>query len=146
MKENLKSVIFNLKNKSIEEKLNLKNTVETSKVEEAQTEKTSLLLEMGMLTYRKIRENRINDKDFDNICKEILELDKIIYANKLDLEEERKLTCECGNIINTDDKFCSECGNKISTEEKLEDFIVCKHCEYEIDLDSNYCICCGNKV
>ena len=73
---------------------NIKNSNESIKIKniikDAEDKKSLLLIDMGSLTYQKIRENIIIDKDFDTICTEILELDKIIYNNNKELENEFK--------------------------------------------------------
>lgn len=46
----------------------------------------------------------------------------------------------CGNVINTDDKFCSKCG-AINLQK-----IKCPSCGNDIDNDSIYCTKCGCKV
>lgn len=116
----------------------------------AQDKKLNLLLDMGILTYQKLREKTIEDPSFDELCEEIFELDKIIYENssKIDKEDPRDIsfTCECGNVYNQGDKFCVECGNKIEIEREDIDIIECIYCDTKIDSDSNFCICCGKQV
>lgn len=48
-------------------------------IDDIQEEKAKIFLEMGILTYQKIREDSINDNSFDKLCDELLELDKLIY-------------------------------------------------------------------
>lgn len=48
-------------------------------IDDIQEEKAKIFLEMGILTYQKIREDSINDNSFDKFCDELLELDKLIY-------------------------------------------------------------------
>jgi len=132
---------------------NIKNNNESIKIKniikDAENKKALLLIEMGNLTYQKIREDFIIDKDFDTISNEILELDKIIYANSKELENIKKINttskCECGNEMKKSDKFCSICGKK---SEELNDnkTIQCEFCNEYIDIDSTYCVCCGNRV
>lgn len=132
---------------------NIKNSNESIKIKniikDAEYKKSLLLIDMGSLTYQKIRENIIIDKDFDTICTEILELDKIIYNNNKELENINKINtisyCECGNKMKKGDKFCSICGKK--SDELIEtETIECEFCNQHIELDSIYCVCCGNKV
>ncbi len=116
---------------------------------EAQIKKSNILLEMGMILYKKIRNNEIQDESFVELAKELVTLDKIIYdrsVEKEEIEEEKRgIFCECGNVANKNDKFCVECGSKLQSEED-ENLKICKLCETKIELDSNYCVCCGNKV
>lgn len=118
-------------------------------INEAESKKSTLLMEMGILTYQQIREGYIKVEDFDSISNSILELDKFIYDRNIELKELKKKnttnSCECGNTIKNNDKFCSICGKKV---EELDDIIMisCEFCESEIEADSNYCVCCGKKV
>ncbi|WP_042273098.1 zinc ribbon domain-containing protein [[Clostridium] dakarense] len=130
---------------------NLKSKLDIKKViNEAEVKKTNILLEMGMLTFKKIRSKEINDYSFNEFCDEILELDKIIYESNLNINEletdKRGIFCECGYVANINDKFCVECGRKIQSEDNQVDLKICEHCNNEMDKDSNYCICCGNKL
>ena len=118
-------------------------------INEAEDRKTLLLIEMGTLSYQKIREGHLCDNDFDKISNDIIELDKFIYKSNLELEKMDKLNtinkCECGNVIKDQDKFCSVCGKNVEDIYE-EDIIICDLCEAENDADSNYCVCCGKKV
>lgn len=116
---------------------------------EAQKRKSSILLEMGIILYEKIRNNEIDDEIFLQLSKDILNLDKIIYDETIEIEEfenqEKGILCECGNISSKNDKFCAECGTNLKKEDNKE-FKVCRFCETKIDLDSKYCACCGHKL
>ena len=118
-------------------------------INEAEDKKSTLLIELGMLTYQKIRNGYSYDEMFENIANEIMELDKIIYNNNIELEKINRSSatnkCECGNIIKLEDKFCSVCGMSLEDLSK-DETITCEFCEAEIDEDSNYCVCCGRKV
>lgn len=118
-------------------------------INEAEDKKSTLLIELGMLTYQKIRNGYSYDEMFENIANEIMELDKIIYNNNIELEKIKKSSdtnkCECGNIIKLEDKFCSVCGMSLEDLSK-DETITCEFCGAEIDEDSNYCVCCGSKV
>lgn len=118
-------------------------------INEAKGKKAKALMNMGIITYQKIREENICNPSFKDLCDEILGLDKIIYeyssrinnTNKVDEEK----VCKCGAKIDEDDKFCFECGQKIELLE-VERKLNCIYCEAEIDLDSNFCTCCGKRV
>ncbi|WP_122638584.1 zinc ribbon domain-containing protein [Romboutsia sp. Marseille-P6047] len=118
-------------------------------INEAEDKKTLLLIEMGTLSYQKIRDGYLRDDDFNEISNEIIELDKFIYKSNLELEKLESLNrinkCECGNTIKDQDKFCSVCGKNVEDIYE-EETIICDLCETEIDADSNYCVCCGKKV
>ena len=131
------------KNKIQHEKISIREEIDN-----AERKKASLLLHMGILTYEKIRNEKIIDNSFDNICNEILELDKLIYNNNLkinDLEESSKdIVCECGSTLNSENNFCGTCGKKIDINGSY--LVECIKCNALNEEDSNYCQCCGNKL
>ena len=138
----------NIGGKFLKHKLdNEKNDIYTE-IENAQMRKTDLLLNLGMIAYEKIRKAIIIDESFDDICNEILEIDKLIYNNKLKIktleESSKELVCECGNILNSENNFCPACGKKIEVEEEY--FIECARCNTLNEDDSIYCGCCGIKL
>ncbi len=118
-------------------------------IKEAENRKSIILLDMGVMIYQKIRNNEIKDESFNELSKELLEIDKIIYEEsikeKIVDEGKRGSFCECGNLVNKNDKFCVECGSKLYNRE-IEEFKICDFCDANIALDSNYCVCCGNKI
>ena len=151
MKNKIKNTIFKIKGKALEKQSEVKQMAEINKViDEAQIKKTNLLLEMGILAYEKIRDDGTNDVSLEKLCSEIVETDKIIYGNYLDLVEieeiDYKAVCKCGHIIDSQSKFCAECGRKIELEEVVEEYIVCEKCDCELEVDSKYCVCCGSKI
>ena len=138
----------NIGGKFLKHKLdNEKNDIYTE-IENAQMRKTDLLLNLGMIAYEKIRKSIIINESFDGICNEILEIDKLIYNNKLKIktleESSKELVCECGNILNSENNFCPSCGKKIEVEEEY--FIECARCNTLNEDDSIYCGCCGIKL
>lgn len=132
----------------------LKNKIEKEKkdiyieIKDYQIKKANLLLEMGIMTYEKIRNEIIIDDSFENICNEILEIDKLIYNNNLKIktleESSKELVCECRNFINSENKFCSICGKKVEKEDKY--LIECTKCNSLNEEDALYCGCCGIKL
>lgn len=142
-----------VKMKNINNKLS-KNNIENEKniilkeIENAERKKANLLLNMGIMTYEKIRNEKIVDESFDNICDEILEVDKLIYNNNIKInkleEASKDIICECGNILNSENNFCGICGKKI--EIKNPYYNECKKCNTLNEDDSIYCICCGSKL
>ena len=117
-------------------------------IEIAKTKKANLLLDIGIMTYEKIRNEIIIDDSFDNICNEILEIDKLIYNNNLRIktleEKSRELVCECGSVLNSENKFCGTCGKKVEIEENY--LTECIRCNSLNEEDSVYCACCGIKL
>lgn len=142
-----------VKMKNINNKLS-KNNIENEKfiileeIENAERKKANLLLNMGIMTYEKIRNEKIVDESFDNICDELLEVDKLIYNNNIKInkleETSKDIICECGNILNSENNFCGICGKKI--EIKNPYYNECKKCNTLNEDDSIYCICCGSKL
>lgn len=142
-----------VKMKNINNKLS-KNNIENEKniilkeIENAERKKANLLLNMGIMTYEKIRNEKIVDESFDNICDELLEVDKLIYNNNIKInkleEASKDIICECGNILNSENNFCGICGKKI--EIKNSYYNECKKCNTLNEDDSIYCICCGSKL
>ena len=127
----------NISNKFSRNKIeNEKNDI-YMEIENAQIKKANLLLDMGIMTYEKIRNEIIIDDSFDNICNEILEIDKLIYNNK-------DLVCECGSILNSENNFCGSCGKKVEIEDNY--LIECTRCNSLNEEDSVYCACCGIKL
>lgn len=139
--------------KNISDKFS-KNKIENKKndiyieIENAQIKKANLLLDMGIMTYEKIRNKIIIDDSFDSICNEILDIDKLIYNNNLKIqsleENSKEIVCDCGSVLNKDNNFCGTCGKKVEIEEKH--FIECTRCESLNEEDSVYCACCGIKL
>ena len=117
-------------------------------IEEEEMRKANLLLQMGELTYQKIREKTIVDSSFEELCNYIMEADSNIYENRLKIEEfsnvNSKEVCECGEICKSGSKFCPSCGNELNINKYNN--IVCSFCHKEIESDSKFCICCGKKV
>lgn len=117
-------------------------------VEDQEQKKASLLLEIGKITYQKIREKSIDSYGFEELCLSIKEIDELIYENNIkrdDLESKNsKEVCECGEICSYGSKFCSSCGAELNRYKIRK--IICEYCKKEIDSDSNFCVCCGNKV
>lgn len=131
-----------------------KNKIENEKsdihmeIEKAEMKKANLLLDIGIITYEKIRNKIIIDDTFDNICNEILQIDKLIYNNNLRLkkleEKSNELVCECGSVLNYENKFCGTCGKKVHVE---EDYLIeCRRCNSYNEENSVYCSCCGIKL
>ena len=110
--------------------------------------KAQSLLKLGIMTFDKIRKNKIQDEDFNSICEEIRGYDIEIYTKYMQLrsfeKENTKTTCECGYVAFKNEKFCPQCGNSLIKEE--QQYIICPNCEQETEEDSNYCSCCGSKI
>lgn len=151
MQDRVQNFIENIKNSIRKEDTDLKRKDEINKIiNELEIKKTELLLQMGILTYENMRGVECDFEELKNISNKILEIDKIIYENQIQLEEMDKVevetVCECGYTINPNDKFCSECGSKIEDNNVDELSIICNYCNCNLEENDNYCGCCGNKI
>ncbi len=133
--------LFNIQDQS--RKNNMKNNIN-----EYEKQKIKSLLEIGKITFDKIRKNKVIDSDFDYLYDEIKNLDIEIYKNYKELQELEKnnikISCECGHIISKDEKFCSQCGKSLIKPQ--DENIICINCDQEIDINSNFCPCCGEEI
>lgn len=98
----------------------LKNYIKT--LEYQIEEKKSIL---GSLIYRMYKEGAVDGNVYEDICKEIQELElkceeseKAIEQIKKDEEELLGINkvgkrCECGAILEAESLFCGECGKKV---------------------------------
>lgn len=138
---------MNNKNKVSGFKFNSNKINIEKKIEKYESEKSDKLFELGNLAYAKIREGILDDTQFKDICDQIKNLDLNIYESMLEIKKLENVndvhTCECGYVINRDEKFCPQCGKKINKEKKK---ILCESCLASIDEDSKFCVCCGFKV
>ena len=110
--------------------------------------KAQLLLNLGIMTFDKIRKGEIIDEDFDSLCDEIKNLDIEIYTKYMQLRsfenENKRITCDCGYVAFKNEKFCPQCGKSLIEKEKR--YITCSSCHQETEDDSNFCACCGSKI
>ena len=53
------------------------------------------------------------------------------------------ISCECGNRLNEDVKFCNQCGKKVEKIESNISLIQCNNCEMNINDTAKFCPCCG---
>lgn len=144
VEQNKKNLLFNSNNRKIDKEKSKIN----DNILDLEKKKVELLLDMGMMTYQKIRNNIINDIDFNEISNEILDVDKLIYDKNLELNKltnlNTKKKCVCGNEVDNSDKFCSICGKNV--EDEIKEYVICERCSTNVDIDSNYCTCCGSKI
>ena len=136
-----KDMSLNQQKKKINDEIHQKIKLRTDKV-----------LILGELTYKKMRSAPAEDKQFEQLHEDLLELDSSLAKSKQELAElmakfEVK-TCECGNELGEQDQFCGECGAKQVHEEPLneENSKTCGTCDERIPLDVRYCPSCGHAV
>lgn len=117
-------------------------------INECEDLKAQVLLNLGIMTFDKIRKGEIIDKDFDTLCEKIKNLDIEIYTKYMQLRnfenESKKTTCQCGYVAFKNEKFCPQCGKSLIEEKKS--YITCHNCNQETEKGSNFCACCGNKI
>ena len=110
--------------------------------------KAQVLLQLGIMTYDKIRKGEIIDEEYNSLCNEIKGFDIEIYTKHMQLRsfenKSNKIVCQCGYVAFKNEKFCPQCGKNLIEEEKF--YIICKHCNQETEKDSNFCACCGSKI
>lgn len=117
-----------------------------------QDKRTSLILELGELTYGQMRDSGMDQDLVNSIGNEILDLDKKIFNLLSTIGEksakENDSLCECGATLTLNDKFCKECGKKVelfSAKVDLET-IRCNRCDMENLVGNKFCNCCGIKL
>ena len=119
-------------------------------INEAESKRKELLLEIAILVYEKIRKGEIVDLELCEACKPITGLDYTIYSNKKKIQEMTSpitgCTCKCGAKLSVDDKFCNGCGKKIEVEIEEIECMNCYNCKMEIPNDSRFCPACGYKL
>ncbi|MFA9558133.1 zinc ribbon domain-containing protein [Evansella sp. AB-rgal1] len=125
-------------------------------INESSQKKSKALMELGILTYKKMRTGEITDPEFQEIAKNITGLDKNIYASSAKVNELNAKENENGGVICTsceavngpDDKFCGGCGAKLEKVEELVEVAKkdCRECEETIPSSANFCPCCGSKA
>jgi NADH pyrophosphatase NudC (nudix superfamily) len=120
--------------------------------QDALQQKAKLMLELGELTYFKLRTGAFHDEELLNYFNKTIELDRLIYQNankihELTKEEKANNQCECGTMIQENAKFCGSCGRPVREETPVYvDLIRCATCDEEIPSHSTYCRCCGTRV
>lgn len=122
---------------------------------ELTSKKAQQLLEMGQVTYLKIRAQSLQDPELEELTNEIVEFDKQIYTISKKITELNltssggKLICnKCETENELGDKFCGGCGNSLEEQKtkEVQDEIECKKCEESVPANVNFCPCCGSKV
>lgn len=122
---------------------------------EASMRKAKVLLEVGQLTYSKIRQGEILDSELAEITEKLVGIDREIYesrkmANELQSKSSQNgITCSSCQTVNSEDaKFCGGCGEKVEAAVNMEvaEGINCVMCEETIPESANFCHCCGTKV
>ena len=132
----------------MENKVSISSCYKT--INEAESKRKELLLEIAILVYERIRKGEIADLELCEACNAITGLDYTIYSNKKKIQEMTSpvtgCTCKCGAKLSVDDKFCNGCGNKIEVEIEEIEYMDCYNCGMEIPNDSRFCPACGYKL
>ncbi len=119
----------------------------SNSVEELLEKKLEMIIKLGIATHNKIRNGDLKDNDLNEICQYIVGFDYMIYENKKSIEEIRfqneGITCECGNRLSENIKFCNQCGMKVEKLKNNINLIQCSNCEMNIDNTAKFCPCCG---
>ncbi|WP_263629633.1 zinc ribbon domain-containing protein [Bacillus tianshenii] len=120
---------------------------------ECSLKKSKILLELGQVTYRKLRSGLIQDEELATHVGSIVGLDKQMYTASKQIIELSKTTqngiaCSCGTVNGATDRFCGGCGSKIEqpNEIDLSTASACGKCEEVVPVGANFCPCCGSKA
>lgn len=121
-------------------------------VKEFEEKRTSLVLDLGELTYGEIRTGLINKELVESISNDIFGIDKNIFNLLKTIDEksakENADICQCGAPLSSEDKFCKSCGKKVEIlQVDLDiDTLACHRCGTENIVTNSYCNCCGVKI
>jgi Double zinc ribbon len=140
-------------------KLKLQTVQEINKIKkemhDASVKKSKILLEVGQNTYKKIRNNELQDPELVELTSKLTELDHSIYesSNKISVlkssTDQHEVVCpSCSTPNEPNAKFCGGCGSKVEKAVDLESESgkACINCSEPVSLEANYCHCCGTKV
>ncbi|WP_078593743.1 zinc ribbon domain-containing protein [Evansella clarkii] len=123
-------------------------------VQESALKKSEALIELGQLTYQKLRTGEITDSEFSKTAEGLTELDKEMYSANQNIAalsqsgtEGQVICTSCSAANGPDDKFCGGCGSKLEKESNQESAAgSCTACETTYPATANFCPCCGKKV
>lgn len=123
-------------------------------VNELGQKKSKALLELGQLTYMKIRSGEITDAELVELTSNLVGLDKNIFTSikkiaELNKSDDNQQACpSCGTVNGVNDKFCGGCGTKLEAEKEtsLINEEQCEHCEEMVPSGANFCPCCGQSI
>ncbi len=145
--------LLNFENNLYQVKDKVRSIKESSKIkkeiEKANKEKMKLIQELGIIAYKKISSEVINDYDMISKCSDIANIDYLIYKNRKMIEninnKDSVNNCSCGYSISKQDRFCQSCGSEVNLEQDFNEYILCIRCNCKIDEKVKFCPCCGNK-
>lgn len=135
-----KDLPLNQQKKKVNDEIHQKTKVRSDKI-----------LVLGELVYKKMRSVPVEDKQFEQLHEDLLEIDRSLAESKRDLADLLKKfevkTCECGSELGEQDQFCGECGAKQVQEVPLseENSKACHTCNEKIPLDALFCASCGHR-
>lgn len=125
-------------------------------INESSVKKTKVLLEVGQVTYKKMRNGEIVDPQLLSITEQLIAIDQQIYQsnvkvnqlNSRNSDDQGKVCPSCQTTNSVDANFCGGCGGKIEADIKVEisGEATCQKCEEAIPEVANFCPCCGSKV
>lgn len=121
---------------------------------ESSLDKTKVLIELGQVTYRKLREGSLSDEELLSISQSITELDKKQFVTMKKINELNQQNHQsdngctsCGTVNSAGDKFCGGCGSKLDVEVAVTvEKVPCTHCEEHVAVNATFCNCCGHKM
>jgi len=120
-------------------------------VQAATVKKGELLFQIGEKVYGQIRAGETFNNDYESFVEQLIQQDKQIHQLNEEIEKINQAndqqTCECGGVVQDDDKFCGSCGKEVIHKKVLseEEMVTCPSCETTIPYDAQFCKCCGVK-
>lgn len=120
-------------------------------VNELSVEKSKVLISLGQLTYYKLRNGELVDKELQELSTSIMNLDRESYQiskkiTELSTSNSDQLICNhCGTANGLNDKFCGGCGKKVELKMEIDISTAsdCMACGQLVPDEANYCPCCG---
>lgn len=120
-------------------------------IQEQSRLKAEALLKLGQLTYKKLREGSVHDRDLQDASAEIVQQDTFIFQKNKELavlNEQSTEVAVCGTCQKENDAnaaFCGGCGAEMKKQDQPLATAVtpCPTCKTDMPDGANFCPCCG---
>lgn len=114
-------------------------------LEEKNQERAKIYGYIGMEAYNLYLQGKLNTPEFEIYFEKLDDIEKVIAElenQKKDLEEQGKktLTCSCGTVLSSKDRFCYKCGNPVEQKNNI-----CE-CGQKVEEGMTFCPKCGNRI
>ncbi|MGM8214631.1 double zinc ribbon domain-containing protein [Bacillaceae bacterium W0354] len=122
------------------------NELIDQKIDQLRKDKAKLLSQLGQSIYHQYRVGNIYSEELKEFADQILKIDKKLYEM---IVEEREgnahfLRCECGNLLEQDDRYCGKCGKEVNIDNNHVTSR-CAKCQVELVMHSKFCHVCGTR-